>query len=392
MKARIVLLLLGLILIWNMSSAAEEQKKVDLLLCVDKATHYSSGAKKWGYCDRESGKAIIGYQFKEAGKFSEEGLAMVTNDKGQHYYIDATGMKAFDIPADVSAIEDFSEGLARIRRDGKYGYINNKGEIVIEPQFEDAQKAFKDGVARVKELINIKGTEFVERYGFIDKTGKAIIKPRFIKAQEFSDGLAMVGYIKGKKKIEGFITDNEIVCFIDKTGKEVITLGKDTAMWYKIEDSDYGFSDGLSWIFPLSGKHYAINKRGNIVFKDVNTLAISKFSEGLSQFYLRDNNGRGVGWVYIDKSGKVIIPPIYNCEEAYSFSDGMALISDKTWRKYGYINKEGKVVIKPQFDNAGDFTDGIAMVWFRGGGFNYIDKTGKLLWGEQAETTEQKKN
>ena len=39
----------------------------------------------------------------------------------------------------------FSEGLARVRVDGKWGYINTEGEVVIEPQFDDAG-SFSKGV------------------------------------------------------------------------------------------------------------------------------------------------------------------------------------------------------------------------------------------------------
>jgi hypothetical protein len=52
-------------------------------------------------------------------------------------------------------------------------------------------------------------------------------------------------------------------------------------------------------------------------------------------------------------------------------------------RKYGYIDASGKVVIKPQFCNAGDFSEGLAWVLthYEEGcaKFGYIDKTGELV-------------
>lgn len=44
---------------------------------------------------------------------------------------------------------DFSEGLAAVKRDGKFGYINRSGVIVIEPQFDNAL-GFRNGHAQVK--------------------------------------------------------------------------------------------------------------------------------------------------------------------------------------------------------------------------------------------------
>ena len=43
------------------------------------------------------------------------------------------------------------------------------------------------------------------------------------------------------------------------------------------------------------------------------------------------------------------------------------------------MNKMGKVVIRPQFDQAGEFYQGIVPVTV-GDKSGYIDKTGKYIW------------
>jgi hypothetical protein len=44
----------------------------------------------------------------------------------------------------------FTEGLAAVTLDyWKYGYINSKGEMIIDAEFDDAQP-FHDGMARVQ--------------------------------------------------------------------------------------------------------------------------------------------------------------------------------------------------------------------------------------------------
>jgi len=61
----------------------------------------------------------------------------------------------------------FSEGLAAVSQNGKYGYIDNNGNFVIEPQFEYAFP-FIRGVALVSieneesVLINREGTVIVD--------------------------------------------------------------------------------------------------------------------------------------------------------------------------------------------------------------------------------------
>jgi hypothetical protein len=62
-----------------------------------------------------------------------------------------------------------SNGLAVAKRNGKYGYINNKGEIIIDFKYDEA-RGFKYDLAPVK--INGK-------WGFINKFGTFKIKPKF---------------------------------------------------------------------------------------------------------------------------------------------------------------------------------------------------------------------
>ena len=44
----------------------------------------------------------------------------------------------------------FKEGLVAVQKDGKWGYINTKGEQAIECKFDDAGD-FKEGFARVQK-------------------------------------------------------------------------------------------------------------------------------------------------------------------------------------------------------------------------------------------------
>jgi hypothetical protein len=78
---------------------------------------------------------------------------------------------------------------------------------------------------------------------------------------------------------------------------------------------------------------------------------------------------------FINREGKLIINPQY--DNASNFYDGLALVT--TGGKSGYIDKEGKTVINPQFDIGGDFSEGLAAV-STGGKWGYIDKDGKYVW------------
>jgi hypothetical protein len=54
--------------------------------------------------------------------------------------------------------------LFLIKQNGKYGYINRAGKVIIEPQFDLADE-FSEGLAR----IGIAGN-----FGYIDEAGKIV--------------------------------------------------------------------------------------------------------------------------------------------------------------------------------------------------------------------------
>lgn len=75
-------------------------------------------------------------------------------------------------------IDAFSEGLAAVRRDGKWGYINLKGEEVIPCQFSDdfPPGQFSEGLACVvDERSEVDKKLWNKRVGFINKKGEFVI-------------------------------------------------------------------------------------------------------------------------------------------------------------------------------------------------------------------------
>ena len=70
----------------------------------------------------------------------------------------------------------------------KWGFINEKGEFVITPQFDKANQFQKNGLAIV---------EVNERAGVIDETGCYVVHPIYQFIEPFSEGLAVAGEIGG---------------------------------------------------------------------------------------------------------------------------------------------------------------------------------------------------
>ncbi|MGD0008473.1 MAG: WG repeat-containing protein [Terriglobia bacterium] len=81
---------------------------------------------------------------------------------------------------------------------------------------------------------------------------------------------------------------------------------------------------------------------------------------------------------YIDKTGKYVIKPQF--DEAGSFAEGVALVY--SGQKWGYIDTTGKYVIKPEFDYGWAFSEGLAQVNL-GGKTGFIDRTGRTVIAPQ---------
>ena len=69
------------------------------------------------------------------------------------------------VPCIYDDARSFSEGLARVEQNGKYGFINIKGEVVV-PCIYDRVGSFSEGFAKVRKdgkwsIINTKGKVIV---------------------------------------------------------------------------------------------------------------------------------------------------------------------------------------------------------------------------------------
>lgn len=138
-------------------------------------------------------------------------LMRFINNKGKYGYMDNID-RAIVIRPDYDYIGTFSNGLAKVNIDDKWGYINENGEIEISPEYEFARD-FHDGFAAVKTK-SILGT----RWGYINKKGNIVITPKYEEAGEFSNGFAYVkikslfkgtreGYISEKGEFHDYVKD-----------------------------------------------------------------------------------------------------------------------------------------------------------------------------------------
>ena len=109
-----------------------------------------------------------------------DGPLFINEQDGKYGFINTKGEQV--VECEFSYADAFSEGLARVEKDGKSGYINTKGEQVIECKFDYAEY-FSEGLARVEKD---------GKSGYINTKGEQVIECKFDEASGFSEGLAEV--------------------------------------------------------------------------------------------------------------------------------------------------------------------------------------------------------
>lgn len=273
---------------------------------------------KWGYIDK-SGREVIPCIYCQAYDFSD-GLAKVYLKiiESKRFFIDKSGEEVLTAGKEWDV---FQEGLARITRNNKTGFVNKEGKEVIPCKYDGAAM-FCEGMTSVCEdhlLPEEEQTDEIDyysTYGYIDKNGREVTPCKYDDANSFHEGLALV-------KLDGKFG------FIDKTGCEVIPLQYDSA---------YDFHDGLACVRKQSFYGF-IDKSGLEVLNlaEYGIVVADSFSEGLAVALSEPGGKRG----YIDKTGKFVIPCKY--DEASAFHDGCALIHDSNDRYY-FIDKNGREI------------------------------------------------
>ncbi|QXE87820.1 WG repeat-containing protein [Geomonas nitrogeniifigens] len=144
--------------------------------------------KKWGVVD-SSGKTVIPFKYDDIS-LTPDGYALVTvnNLKGV-IRLDGKWVKK---PCKLNfTAQGFAQGLMVIESEGKYGYMDTKGEIIIEPKYDDA-RPFSGGLSPV---------QIGALWGIIDLTGKLVSKVIFEYVFDtFEDGVLLVT-INGKEQL-----------------------------------------------------------------------------------------------------------------------------------------------------------------------------------------------
>ena len=309
------------------------------------------------------------------------------------YIINSKGKTIFSCP-DAGHFSG-GQGLCSVKVNGKWGYINTEGQIVI-PCIYDNVEPFKNGVAVVckdnlwgvinssgKELVPLKfkdldyqiaiheniicyniGDDNNRIYQVVDILGNHLFSIESLTTFEFHEGIAIIW----KNYEEGHYA-------IDCKGNIFIPLGKyDDILNFKngvarvSKNKKYGFIDHKENIivpieydliidnygFPvhtaIKGKYhgYIDVRNGKIVFP----ISLSGKDDHVISFGSSDN------MVCLEVNGTTFFYNLDDCNliscaefgHTFRFSEGLCAVTDRQTGKLGFINKQGVLEIPCLFN------------------------------------------
>lgn len=192
--------------------------------------------------------------------------------------------------------------MAEVKQNGKWGFIDRKGNVVITPQFDSTDK-FSGGLA----CVSLNG-----KHGLINKTGKFVIPAEYDMIEVTSEDL--VSFKKDGK-----------YGYMDKTGNILIPA--------RFEQC-YGFNEGMAAV-EVNGKWGFIDIKGELTIPAQYTCVVS-FSEGLAAVEIDDK------WGAIDQAGNLVIPAGF--DDAFFFDKGLAFVEqeDNIYSGWFFIDKQGR--------------------------------------------------
>ena len=317
----------------------------------------------------------------------------------------------------------FSEGLAAVKINNGWGFIDNEGKLIIGCKY-DKVLSFSNGVAAACSTVRFADGELdpIAAWGFIDRAGTHVIPFMYSSVGSFSkEGLAKATLLPLGYGGQGMLTDEEYEkiisekgfgseehfmaetkkCkwgFIDKNGTKKIDFIYDEA-----ESFNYGYAvvkkeNRLGYI-DIKGK-IDNTIEGNGKFKEASDFigrhalvknnddswdilnGITNYNWKFKEIEAQPNNpdlffamhkNINKDWGLIDSDGVSLLKQKnYVYREVNLFSDGMAAV--KINGKWGFVMSNGKFAFETDWKNVLPFSENYSLV----GGltWKFIDKKG----------------
>jgi len=216
--------------------------------------------------------------------------------------------RSYIIPPTYQKALDFHGGLAGVKIDGKWGYINGENKVVIKPKFDRIGR-FNHGLAEV--LID-------QHVGVINTKGKFVLKPQFYRAIPISDQVLIIK--KNNKRSKHYETSNS---FDYSPG--TLTGGGQL----------YHLKDG--WLTN------EIMRFGGYASSDKSTVSARR--------EFRRTGGEKILWGVLNFDGTWAIEPTFEHGANVPFEMKLSKVSPETNPEVSVVKKDGKKGVLDRYGN-----------------------------------------
>jgi len=298
-------------------------------------------------------------------------------------------------PSEFSMLAFYDYSEHGVVTGGKWGLLDEKGKEILAPSFSYIG-SFSEGVAPFNTGGYWKGEHGYSdekqlcagQWGYLDVSGKVAISAKYESVGPFHDGIARVTREGMNRYLQRHgIELNELLP--DTNKKHNADLLPDTQMY--CEPASWGFVDtaGSMVIAPAFGEARPF-REGFAAVAQLGVCSVSDLPDPMKAGTLPKRNiyrrstkvendeNRSSLWTFVDLQGKLLVE--YQFEQCGDFSEGLAAVCrDGAW---GFINNTGHWVITPKYDMDTQvryrFRNGLALVRFHGQ-WGFIDKSGRQV-------------
>jgi len=348
------------------------QGELAKFVCVEEPLKYDH-VKHKTYFLNENGQIVTSFEYEygdveQLSKYRQN-IFVVSDDiskKQKVYIVKLENSGNHTVLGEYDSIEYGEENFTfAVRKDGKYGFINLDGELIIAPQYDD-YVSFVGGVAQVK---------FNDTWGLVDKQNnillpfiysKKLLSGKYQEANNWKDENGNLQFVCVKKKDKfGILSPSgeEILpCEYDEIfnyiGENCFIVRKDNL--YGLVDTTYNVlipciydeidsEENCKLCMVKKGDLYGlIDKKGNIVYLLGKERIESLPYDGVYKIYGYDENNRNerLKRGFVNELGKLIIPVKYYTDE--HFVNGYCVVQNEQ-RESLIINKNNEIIFKNEY-------------------------------------------
>ncbi len=294
-----------------------------------KVKDYTTGL--WALVDTND-RLICPFKYTIIGNY-QRGLAVVVDGKSKKLgCIDETGTEMIPLIYDSLSLVLIFDNLYCVKKEKKWGFINDKGEVIVDFQYDVIGYA-SNGYALVGVGSNF-NHQWFGKFSLIDKEGFELLS-----------NMESIGFME----IDG--TTNESLTFtsLNNYDEYKLVLKRKKRLEYLDDFWKCNFYEGVTR-YSRNRKYGLVNEFGHFI--------------GCDNYYDNPSDFKPVLYDYIEKPK-------------------FGLFKVRLGKSYGFINADGIEIIKCKYHVVGEFKNGLCKVNL-GGSYDrnldeYVFKGG--LWG-----------